>query len=157
RVVSSEVKRSRISRLNSAARGSTTAEIPAAKKRKIRVLSFIGSSRGKRGCSGRSKAEPAAVVARAGSNAGVEGDQRGEPRPGAGGHVSAHLPAGTRVEPPAPMNGRILVVDDEPGIRDLAKWELGERGFEVSEAADGQRAVEALGKASFDVVISDVR
>src|SRR5687767_11950585 len=55
------------------------------------------------------------------------------------------------------MQSRILVVDDEQGIRDVLKWELSAEGFHVSEAADGASALKALSNATYDLVISDVR
>jgi len=42
---------------------------------------------------------------------------------------------------------RILLVDDEPGIRDVLAHYLRDEGFEVSEAADG---IEALNRAAAD-------
>jgi len=50
----------------------------------------------------------------------------------------------------------ILVVDDEPGIRDLLAFELGQAGHAVTLAKDGNEAIECALAAEFDVVISDV-
>jgi len=55
------------------------------------------------------------------------------------------------------MGASILVADDEAGIRDVLKWELENSGHEVTVVANGHEAVEALRRAEFDVVISDVR
>lgn len=52
---------------------------------------------------------------------------------------------------------RILVVDDEPGWRDLLTFELDELGYEVMTAPDGSRGLEILRQSSFDLVITDVR
>jgi DNA-binding response OmpR family regulator len=50
----------------------------------------------------------------------------------------------------------VLVIEDEPAIRDLLRLHLGLAGFTVKEAADG-RAGLTLGRAErFDVVILDV-
>ena len=50
----------------------------------------------------------------------------------------------------------VLVIEDEPAIRDLLRLHLGLAGFTITEAADG-RAGLALGRAErFDVVILDV-
>ena len=50
----------------------------------------------------------------------------------------------------------VLVVEDEPAIRDLLRLHLGLAGFNIKEAADG-RAGLTLGRAErFDVVILDV-
>ncbi|MBI3178368.1 MAG: response regulator, partial [Deltaproteobacteria bacterium] len=55
------------------------------------------------------------------------------------------------------MGASILVADDEVGVRDLLKWELGGSGYDVTVVANGHEAVEALRRAEFDLVISDVR
>jgi DNA-binding response OmpR family regulator len=50
----------------------------------------------------------------------------------------------------------VLVIEDEPAIRDLLRLHLGLAGFTVKEAADG-RAGLTLGRAErFDIVILDV-
>ena len=55
------------------------------------------------------------------------------------------------------MGASILVADDEQGIRDVLKWELGSLGHEVVLACDGSEAVVHVQKSEFDVIISDVR
>jgi signal transduction histidine kinase len=55
------------------------------------------------------------------------------------------------------VNGRVLLVDDEIGIRTLLRWELGAEGLDIVEAADGAAALDAIEDQSFDVIISDVR
>ncbi|MEV4580099.1 response regulator transcription factor [Nonomuraea jabiensis] len=50
----------------------------------------------------------------------------------------------------------IMVVDDEPSIRDLLSASLRFSGFEVLTAADGQEAVEVADRASPDLVVLDV-
>ncbi|MCU0732089.1 MAG: response regulator [Hyphomonas sp.] len=54
--------------------------------------------------------------------------------------------------------GRILVIEDEAGVRDIAVSVLRSRGYEVEEAEDGEEALEIInGKPGhFDLVISDV-
>jgi CheY-like chemotaxis protein len=54
------------------------------------------------------------------------------------------------------MKRRILVVDDEPQIRDMLHEALVRAGYEVHEASDGKQAIDMLRKQSFDVVISDI-
>lgn len=54
-------------------------------------------------------------------------------------------------------NIRILVVDDEQGLRDLLSYELGIMGFMVQTASDGVEAVEMVEKQKFDLVISDIK
>jgi DNA-binding NtrC family response regulator len=51
---------------------------------------------------------------------------------------------------------RLLVVDDEPGIRAFLAWRLRARGLEVDIAHDGQDALEKMQRQHFDLVISDI-
>ncbi len=51
----------------------------------------------------------------------------------------------------------ILVVDDEPVLRELVAFILLDHGFKVSEADSGDSAYLMLRERSFDVVVSDVR
>jgi DNA-binding response OmpR family regulator len=51
---------------------------------------------------------------------------------------------------------RILVVDDEPRIRDLLRIVLESRGFAVSEAENGATALKEFAAASPDLVVLDV-
>jgi two-component system OmpR family response regulator len=51
---------------------------------------------------------------------------------------------------------KILVVDDEPGVRELLKDALSIAGFTVTVAEDGQRALTALRKEKVDLIIADV-
>lgn len=50
----------------------------------------------------------------------------------------------------------ILVVDDEAPIRKLLKQELGEAGYQVQEAGDGQDALRLIRRNKPDLVILDV-
>ncbi|MEE8326912.1 MAG: sigma-54 dependent transcriptional regulator, partial [candidate division NC10 bacterium] len=52
---------------------------------------------------------------------------------------------------------RILIVDDEAGMREFLSIFLEREGFQVESAQDGQEALEAAEKAPFDLVISDLR
>ncbi len=52
---------------------------------------------------------------------------------------------------------RILVVDDETNARRALRTILDEEGFDVSEAADGQEALELLRERGADVVLADIR
>ncbi len=89
--------------------------------------------------------------------------------PGAGTSVALYLPRAVEdaappdvrpVEPtPAtePMTGTVLVVEDQPLVRDLAAQVLREIGHQVIEAEDGQVALGVLrGDAVIDVVFTDV-
>ncbi len=52
---------------------------------------------------------------------------------------------------------KILVADDEPGIRDMLSYELCSRGYKVVTAANGEEALEKAAKEKFNLVISDVK
>ena len=54
------------------------------------------------------------------------------------------------------INTRVLVVDDEPGIRESLSGVLEDEGFTVETAADGASCLERLATAVFDVVLLDV-
>jgi DNA-binding response OmpR family regulator len=54
------------------------------------------------------------------------------------------------------MKRRVLIVDDEEVIRKFLKIHLAKLGFEVKEAADGEQAIDALGKDDFDLLICDI-
>lgn len=58
--------------------------------------------------------------------------------------------------PSTPMGGRILVVDDEPHIRRVLKAVLGERGFDVKMASNGDQGLNHLGAHHVDLVILDL-
>src|SRR5262245_43504670 len=51
---------------------------------------------------------------------------------------------------------KILIVDDDPHLRELARTFLRREGFDVHEAADGVEALAALGTITADLVIVDV-
>ncbi|MCZ8514465.1 response regulator transcription factor [Paenibacillus filicis] len=51
---------------------------------------------------------------------------------------------------------RILVVDDDPHIRELVRVFMQKEGFAVSEASDGKEALAVLEKMQADLVILDV-
>lgn len=51
---------------------------------------------------------------------------------------------------------KILVVDDELGIRQLLSSELASRHFQVATATDGREALDKAAKEKFHLVISDV-
>jgi len=52
---------------------------------------------------------------------------------------------------------KILVVDDEQGLRDVLSIMLKRTGYAVTSVADGEEAVELLNKEIFDLVITDLR
>jgi DNA-binding response OmpR family regulator len=51
---------------------------------------------------------------------------------------------------------RILVVDDEPQIRDLLSVYLIRQGFDVVTAASSQETLESLDKNAIDMVVLDI-
>jgi CheY-like chemotaxis protein len=56
------------------------------------------------------------------------------------------------------MSKRILVIDDEENIRRVTRLTLQAAGYEVGEAADGERGLEAFGDGStWDAVLLDQR
>jgi DNA-binding NtrC family response regulator len=69
--------------------------------------------------------------------------------------------AGRRVDDPAPAgqrSGRILLVEDEPGLRDIAQRVLARAGFDVTPAAGPDEAIlaaEAMTE-SIDLLVTDV-
>ncbi|RMF85603.1 MAG: response regulator [Nitrospinota bacterium] len=52
---------------------------------------------------------------------------------------------------------RILVVDDEPEIREILKEMLTTMGYEVAEAADGQAAFALTREGNFDLILTDLQ
>jgi len=52
--------------------------------------------------------------------------------------------------------GAILVVEDEPAIRDLLRLHLGLARFDVREEANGRRALDTARAERFDLIILDV-
>jgi two-component system, OmpR family, response regulator len=56
----------------------------------------------------------------------------------------------------ATTEARLLVVDDEPNIRELLSASLRFAGFEVLTAADGREAVQVAERARPDLVVLDV-
>lgn len=51
---------------------------------------------------------------------------------------------------------RILVVDDDEGIRTVVTWQLEREGFVVAGAADGEDALEQIEAAAPDLVVLDL-
>lgn len=52
--------------------------------------------------------------------------------------------------------GKILVVDDEKGIRELLFDVLSREGFKVTLAKDGQDSLKQMRRRKFDLLITDV-
>jgi two-component system, OmpR family, phosphate regulon response regulator PhoB len=51
---------------------------------------------------------------------------------------------------------RVLIVDDDPDIQRLVSYNLTQAGFQVTTAATGRTAIEAVQKQSPDLIILDV-
>ncbi|MBW2554645.1 MAG: sigma-54-dependent Fis family transcriptional regulator [Deltaproteobacteria bacterium] len=51
----------------------------------------------------------------------------------------------------------VLVVDDEPGIREFLQIMLDREGYDVSCAANGREAINFFKKKRYDVVVADIR
>lgn len=51
---------------------------------------------------------------------------------------------------------RILIVDDNPEIREIIHILLEGEGFDIKEAKNGQTALELTGKFTFDLIILDI-
>jgi len=67
----------------------------------------------------------------------------------------------SRAAAAAPMQGRVLLMDDEETIREMARFLLGRLGFEVEVAGDGRDAVREYQRAReagrpYDLVIMDL-
>ncbi len=53
------------------------------------------------------------------------------------------------------MSRRVLIIDDSPSVRRMVAMTLRGAGYEVTECADGQEALDALPTARPQVVITD--
>ena len=56
---------------------------------------------------------------------------------------------------PVVTGGRVLVVDDEPGFRDLVSRALRREGIDVDTAADANAAIAAATRCQYDVIVTD--
>jgi CheY-like chemotaxis protein len=57
---------------------------------------------------------------------------------------------------PPRSGGKVLVVDDEPGIRRFLRSVLERAGYKVWEAADGRQALQSARAADLDLVLTDL-
>src|SRR5688500_17823231 len=57
----------------------------------------------------------------------------------------------------AAPTARVLVVDDEPSMRQMLSFALRREGYDVATADDGRSALEALRDGRFELVVTDVR
>ena len=56
-----------------------------------------------------------------------------------------------------PMGRKVLVIDDEEGIRNYVKAILEKKNYVVEEATDGDEAIGKIGKGAYDFFICDIR
>ena len=62
------------------------------------------------------------------------------------------------MKPAATKKGKILVVDDEPGVRALLEKVLTQSGHSVDTIDDASKALDKLGAGViYDVILTDVR
>lgn len=54
------------------------------------------------------------------------------------------------------MTKRILTVDDSKTIRDMLAFTLGQAGYDVVSAVNGQEGLDAMAQGPMDVVITDI-
>ncbi len=52
--------------------------------------------------------------------------------------------------------GKVLLVEDEDTVRAVAERALVRQGYDVTTASDGEEGLEAIGRGTFDLVVSDV-
>jgi DNA-binding response OmpR family regulator len=52
---------------------------------------------------------------------------------------------------------RVLVIDDEPSIRQLVVYALSDEGYQVDEAANGAVALEMVNQQHPDIIILDMK
>ena len=71
-------------------------------------------------------------------------------------HAKAPVADGASA-PPAPAKVRILVVDDEPSMREMLRIVLRRDGYEVMIAENGRDAIEQLHRSQFDLLLSDIK
>jgi len=55
-----------------------------------------------------------------------------------------------------PQLRTILIVDDEPHIREVVGFALKKAGYQTLEAADGEQAMALVGKGALDLVVLDI-
>lgn len=55
------------------------------------------------------------------------------------------------------FSGKVLLIDDEEGIREILEDIMDDLGFSVESAGDGMEGYERLKKGHYDLVISDMK
>jgi signal transduction histidine kinase len=54
-------------------------------------------------------------------------------------------------------NPKILVIDDEEGLRDMLSFSLGKEGYKVSTARNGEEGIKKATEEDIDIVITDIK
>lgn len=57
----------------------------------------------------------------------------------------------------ADLQGRILIVDDDPDLRKALRATLSALGFEIAECATGEQAIQEIPKHALDAVLLDIK
>jgi two-component system, NtrC family, response regulator PilR len=70
---------------------------------------------------------------------------------------AAQAPAETRQDAVSGAKPRILIVDDEPSMRDMLRIVMRRDGYDVEVAANGKEAIEMLKRERIDLLLSDIR
>ena len=66
------------------------------------------------------------------------------------------MTAGASIPKASYAGRRVLIVDDDPHIREVVRFSLTKAGFEVDEAADGAEALQRLSGRPPDLVVLDI-
>jgi signal transduction histidine kinase len=70
---------------------------------------------------------------------------------------AAATPAPADAARPAPRPGRVLIVDDEVGVAEVVAEAIERDGHRATVANNGAVALELLGRATFDAIVSDTK
>ncbi len=54
------------------------------------------------------------------------------------------------------LEGNVLVIDDDPNVRDLLTDIVSGQGYTVVSAENGERAIEEVGRRHFDIIFLDL-
>jgi len=76
--------------------------------------------------------------------------------PGTVSSTRSPTPASTEPSGGPALAGHLLIVDDDPGNRDLLARRLGRLGCTVTGAANGREALDLLAQGKFDLVLLDI-
>jgi DNA-binding response OmpR family regulator len=72
------------------------------------------------------------------------------------GETAQALAGGDPHEPGARLGAIVLVVDDDPEIRDVVRWLLEDEGWTVETASDGRDALERATRARPALIVLDM-